>query len=154
PDVTVVTPVFAQALRDVSPGDARSGQVMGQSDAPQTARATVRPADAGTILFFTASRAHHAEIGGITPGSMPPFSKHLAEEGVLIQHFRLVQQAQSSEDELRRLLTSGPYPSRSVHENIADINAQVAANQVGVTQLLAMVERHGLSTVHAYMGHI
>jgi 5-oxoprolinase (ATP-hydrolysing) len=107
-----------------------------------------------TILFFTASRAHHAEIGGITPGSMPPFSKSLAEEGVLIRHFRLVQSEQSSEEELRRLLSSGPYPSRSVHENIADINAQVAANQVGATQLLAMVDQHGLDTVRAYMEHI
>ena len=106
------------------------------------------------ILFFTASRAHHAEIGGITPGSMPPFSKSLAEEGVLIRHFRLVQQERSSEDELRKLLGGGPYPSRSIHENIADINAQVAANQVGVTQLLAMVERHGLDVVRAYMRHI
>jgi 5-oxoprolinase (ATP-hydrolysing) len=124
PDVTVVTPVFEQRR------------------------------DSNSILFFTASRAHHAEIGGTTPGSMPPFSRTLAEEGVLIRHFRLVQREQSSEGALERLLSSGPYPSRSVHENIADINAQVAANQVGVAQLIAMVERYGLETVRAYMGHI
>jgi 5-oxoprolinase (ATP-hydrolysing) len=105
-------------------------------------------------LFFTASRAHHAEIGGITPGSMPPFSKSLAEEGVLIRHFRLVASEKSSEDELRRLLSTAPYPSRSVHENIADINAQVAANQIGAAQLLLMVSQHGLTTVRAYMRHI
>src|SRR5262245_58383001 len=85
---------------------------------------------------------------------MPPFSMSLAEEGVLIRHFRLVESEQSSEEELRQLLSSGPYPSRSVHENIADINAQVAANQIGASQLQSMVDQHGLSTVSAYMVHI
>jgi len=135
PDVTVVTPVFAE------------------DRGPEHSESTT-PKPQPSILFFTASRAHHAEIGGITPGSMPPFSKSLAEEGALIRHFRLVQSERSSEAELSRLLTGGPYPSRSVHENIADINAQVAANQVGVVQLLAMVERYGLDVVRAYMGHI
>ena len=106
------------------------------------------------VLFFTASRAHHADIGGITPGSMPPFSKSLAEEGVLIRTFRLVQGERSSEEELRRLLEDAPYPSRSVDENIADINAQVAANQTGVDLLGGLVSRYGLATVQAYMGHI
>ena len=106
------------------------------------------------ILFFTASRAHHAEIGGIMPGSMPPFSKFLAEEGVLIRAFRLVQGERSSEEKLRQLLSQGPYPSRAVEENIADINAQVAANQTGVQLLRYLVEQYGLETVQAYMGHI
>ncbi len=127
PDVTVVTPVFAAH----EPG-----------------------AESDRVLFFTASRAHHAEIGGITPGSMPPFSRNLAEEGVLIRHFRLVQNEKSSEDRLRELLSSGAYPSRSVRENLADINAQVAANQTGVAQLRELVERYGLDVVHGYMGHI
>src|SRR5205807_6109088 len=82
-------------------------------------------------LFFTASRAHHAEIGGITPGSMPPFSQNLAEEGVLIRNFKLLDGGVSRFDELRNLLASGPYPSRSVPTNIADITAQLAANQQG-----------------------
>jgi 5-oxoprolinase (ATP-hydrolysing) len=131
PDVTVVTPVFTSELS----ADRSAG---GREDS----------------LCFTASRAHHAEIGGITPGSMPPFSKSLAEEGVLIRHFRLVQSQRSSEDELRRLLSDGPHPSRSVHENIADVNAQVAANQIGVAQLLAMVDRYGIDVVRSYMRHI
>ncbi len=104
--------------------------------------------------FFVASRAHHSEIGGITPGSMPPFSKTLAEEGVLIRAFRLAHDNQSRESELRHLLTSGPHPSRSPDDNIADINAQSAANQMGVSLLLDMVQRHGLDKVQAYMRHI
>lgn len=108
----------------------------------------------GQVLFFTGSRAHHAEIGGIVPGSMPPFSKSLAEEGVLIRTFRLVQNETSSEDRLRELLQNAPYPSRAVEENIADINAQVAANQTGVHLLENLVGRYGLQTVRAYMGHI
>lgn len=106
------------------------------------------------ILFFTGSRAHHAEIGGIVPGSMPPFSQSLAEEGVLIRAFRLVHGERSSEDSLRRLLSGGPYPSRSVEENVADINAAVAANQTGAQRLNDLVARYGLDTIRAYMGHI
>ncbi len=132
PDVTVVTPVFEQ------PEEA------------QGARAGDRP----RLLFFTASRAHHAEIGGITPGSMPPSSKNLAEEGVVIRHFRLVRDERSSQEELARLLSSGPYPSRAVGENLADINAQVAANQMGVNLLHEMIDRYGRQTVLAYMKHI
>jgi 5-oxoprolinase (ATP-hydrolysing) len=127
PDVTVVTPVFATSESD---------------------------AESDRVVFFTASRAHHSEIGGITPGSMPPFSHNLAEEGVLIRHFRLVQDEKSSEDRLQELLSSGAYPSRSVRENIADINAQVAANRTGVAQLHKLVEGYGLNVVHSYMQHI
>ncbi|MCH5374656.1 MAG: hydantoinase B/oxoprolinase family protein, partial [Planctomycetes bacterium] len=108
----------------------------------------------GRLLFFTASRAHHAELGGITPGSMPPFSRNLAEEGVLIRHFKLVDRGRSCHDELRRLLTSGPFPSRSPDDNLADIAAQVAANRQGSDDLLALVDRYSLRTVQAYMIHI
>ena len=92
------------------------------------------------LLFFTASRAHHAEIGGIVPGSMPPFSRNLAEEGVLIRNFKLVDGGRSREEELRQLLLAGPYPTRSVRDNLADVSAQAAANHSGVQQLLALVE--------------
>ncbi|HLQ44998.1 MAG TPA: hydantoinase B/oxoprolinase family protein, partial [Planctomycetaceae bacterium] len=108
----------------------------------------------GELIFFTASRAHHAEIGGIVPGSMPPFSKTLGEEGVLIRNFKLVDRGISREDELRQLLLSGPYPTRAVNDNMADIRAQVAANQLGVRQLLELVEKNSLPVVQAYMGHI
>jgi 5-oxoprolinase (ATP-hydrolysing) len=111
--------------------------------------------DAGSqLLFFAANRAHHAEIGGVTPGSMPPFSRSLAEEGVLIRNFKLISAGQSREEALRALLQSGPYPSRAVEDNLADIAAQVAANRQGARDLASLIERHGRTTVFAYMRHI
>ena len=106
------------------------------------------------LVFFTASRAHHAEIGGIVPGSMPPFSKNLAEEGVLIRNVKLLEAGESREDQLKELLLSGPYPTRSVQDNLADVSAQVAANNSGVRQLQRLVSRYSLPVVQAYMGHI
>ncbi len=109
---------------------------------------------AGRLIFFTANRAHHAEIGGIVPGSMPPFSKTLGEEGVLIRNFKLINNGLFCEADLRTLLLSGPYPTRAINDNVADIRAQVAANQLGVRQLLELVEKHSLAVVQTYMGHI
>jgi len=106
------------------------------------------------LIFFTASRAHHAEIGGILPGSMPPFSRNLGEEGVLIRNFKLVDAGRSREAELKALLLSGPYPTRSVRDNLADVSAQVAANNSGVLRLRELVERYSLPVVQAYMQHI
>ena len=106
------------------------------------------------ILFFAASRAHHAEMGGIVPGSMPPFPRSLAEEGVLIRPFRFMVGETSSEEALRRLLTDAPYPSRSVEENLADLRAQIAANQTGIRLLTELVKRQGIATVRDYMGHV
>ena len=114
----------------------------------------VYDATAEQRLFFTASRAHHAEIGGVTPGSMPPFSKNLAEEGVVIRNFKIVDQGQPKMAELTALLLAGPYPTRSVAENVADIEAQIAANNQGARDLLKLVETYGLSVVKAYMNHI
>jgi 5-oxoprolinase (ATP-hydrolysing) len=108
----------------------------------------------GELMFFTASRAHHAEIGGIVPGSMPPFSKTLADEGVLIRNFLLVDGGRSRDSELRTLLQSGPYPSRSVGDNLADVSAQVAANRTGASQLQRLVESQTWHVVRAFMCHI
>ena len=108
----------------------------------------------GERIFFTASRAHHAEIGGIVPGSMPPFSRTLAEEGVLIRNFKLVDAGESREDGLRALLTDSPQPTRSVQDNLADVAAQVAANQTGVRLLQELIADHTLPVVQAYMQHI
>ncbi|QDU96111.1 hydantoinase B/oxoprolinase family protein [Lignipirellula cremea] len=108
----------------------------------------------GQLLFVTASRAHHAEIGGMAPGSMPPFSHNLAEEGVLIQNFKLIDGGKSRRNELRELLGSGPFPSRNVDLNLADIDAQIAANLQGSRDLLSLVERYSLPVVQGYMGHI
>ena len=106
------------------------------------------------ILFFVASRAHHAEIGGTRPGSMPPDSTCLAHEGVLIRAFRWIVDGQPRHTRLRALLTAPPYPSRTPDENLADIAAQVAANQRGVHGLMEMAARYGVDVVHGYMRHI
>ena len=114
----------------------------------------VHDAATGELIFFTASRAHHAEIGGILPGSMPPFSNNLGEEGVLIRNFKLVDAGVSREDELRQLLLSGLHPTRAINDNLADIRAQVAANNIGVRLLSELVEKQSLNVVQAYMRHI
>ncbi len=117
---------------------------------------TVMPifGDSGDVLFYTASRAHHADIGGITPGSMPPFSKHIDEEGVLFDNFHLVDQGRFCLDEVQALLESGPYPARNPHQNIADLQAQVASCAKGAAELDRMVGQFGIETVQAYMAHV
>ena len=106
------------------------------------------------LLFFTASRAHHSEIGGIAPGSMPPFSTTLAEEGVLIRSFKLLTAGQSHEDKLLQILSDHPFPSRTPEVNLADIRAQVAANQQGVKDLQQLLNATGQQQVLAYMQFI
>ncbi|MGA0612617.1 hydantoinase B/oxoprolinase family protein [Caldimonas sp. KR1-144] len=104
--------------------------------------------------FFVASRGHHADIGGVTPGSMPPFSASIADEGVRIDNFLLVSQGRLRERELLGLLSSGPYPARNPAQNLADLRAQIAANEKGVQELRAMVAQFGRETVAAYMRHV
>jgi 5-oxoprolinase (ATP-hydrolysing) len=103
------------------------------------------------LQFFTACRAHHAEIGGVRPGSMPPSSKTLGEEGVLIRNFSFVRQGKTREDEFRQLLENALYPSRRVDENLADLNAQIAANQQGASDLLGLVSRYGFDEIERRM---
>ncbi|MFH8571914.1 hydantoinase B/oxoprolinase family protein [Streptomyces sp. NPDC017993] len=129
PDVTVVTPVFDTPSDD------------GAADGPQ-------------LLFLVASRGHHAEIGGITPGSMPAFSRTVQEEGILFDNWLLVRDGKLRERETRELLASGPYPSRAPDANIADLRAQIAANEKGIEELRRMTEQFGLDVVRAYMGHV
>ncbi|HUH84910.1 MAG TPA: hydantoinase B/oxoprolinase family protein [Stellaceae bacterium] len=124
PDVTVITPVFAE-------GSA-----------------------AGEPLFYVASRGHQADIGGITPGSMPPGSRSVAEEGVLIDDFLLVEEGRFREREMLALLSSGTWPARNPAQNIADLKAQIAACEKGVQELQRMVRHFGLAAVEAYMGHV
>ncbi|KQU84104.1 5-oxoprolinase [Variovorax sp. Root318D1] len=104
--------------------------------------------------FYVASRGHHADVGGITPGSMPPFSSTIGDEGVLIDNFKLVEGGRLREAELRALLGSGAHPSRNIEQNLADLRAQIAANEKGVQELQAMVAQFGRETVAAYMGHV
>jgi 5-oxoprolinase (ATP-hydrolysing) len=106
------------------------------------------------VLFYVGSRGHHADIGGITPGSMPPGSKVVQEEGVLIDNFLLVEQGILREKETVALLCSGRYPARNVAQNLADLRAQIAANEKGVQELRRMVEEFGLEVVQAYMRHV
>ncbi len=122
PDVTVITPVFDEAERE--------------------------------ILFYVGSRGHHADIGGITPGSMPPFSKNVEEEGVLLDNVKLVEDGRMLEGEMRRLLGAARYPARNPDQNIADLRAQIAANEKGVQELKRMVVHFGLEVVRAYMRHV
>jgi 5-oxoprolinase (ATP-hydrolysing) len=104
--------------------------------------------------FFVASRGHHADIGGATPGSMPPFSTTIAEEGVLFDNFLLVRDGALREAELRAQLGSGDFPARNPDQTIADLRAQIAANEKGVQELRAMVAQYGQATVAAYMQHV
>ena len=110
--------------------------------------------DGGQILFFVASRGHHAEIGGITPGSMPAFSTRVEEEGVLIDNWLLVRDGRLREAETLGLLASAAYPSRNPQVNLADLRAQIAANAKGVAELRRMTGHFGLAVVHAYMCHV
>ncbi|MBL8311914.1 MAG: hydantoinase B/oxoprolinase family protein [Burkholderiales bacterium] len=107
-----------------------------------------------TPLFYTAARGHHADIGGITPGSMPPFSKHISEEGVLLDNVQLVRGGVFLEDELVEILTRDAHPVRNVTQNIADLRAQVASCNKGATELARMVEHFGREVVVAYMKHV
>jgi 5-oxoprolinase (ATP-hydrolysing) len=104
--------------------------------------------------FYVAARGHHADIGGITPGSMPPDSTSVLEEGVLIDNVLLVDQGRLCETEVRDLLASGPYPARNPDQNIGDLKAQIAACVKGTEELIRITERYGLEVIRAYMGHV
>jgi 5-oxoprolinase (ATP-hydrolysing) len=122
PDVTIITPVFDRAGKD--------------------------------ILFYVGSRGHHADIGGTTPGSMPPDSRTVEDEGVLFTNFQLVRDGEFREQAAREILGSGKWPARNPDQNIADMRAQIAANEKGVQELLRMCDHFGLDVVRAYMGHV
>lgn len=106
------------------------------------------------IIFYVASRGHHADVGGISPGSMTPLATTVEEEGVLFDNFHLVDQGEFRESALRDLLTNHKYPCRNPYQNIADLKAQIAANEKGIQELHKMVDQFGLDVVNAYMGHV
>ena len=105
-------------------------------------------------LFYVGSRGHHADVGGTTPGSMPPFSRRIDEEGVQITNVKLVVQGVLQEPGMLELLGSGPWPARNPQQNLADLRAQIAANEKGAQELQKMVTQFGLGVVQAYMGHV
>ena len=149
PDVTVVTPVFGQ-------GDGTGSDAGGDGDAGGGVGGT-DPGAAGRgqrLLFLVASRGHHAEIGGLTPGSMPAFSRTVEEEGVLFDNWPLVRDGVLRGEETRTLLASARYPSRDPDTNLADLRAQIAANEKGIAELRGMTEQFGLDVVQAYMRHV
>jgi len=157
PDVTVITPVFLQSearSQKSAPSSMASSTPPTSPTQPPSHPTTLTPSHPHTPHFYVASRGHHADIGGITPGSMPPQSTTLEEEGVLIDNFLLVDQGEFRERELRSLLTNAPYPARNVDQNIADLQAQIAANVKGAEELRRLAEHQGLDTVQAYMGHV
>ncbi len=106
------------------------------------------------VLFYVASRGHHADVGGITPGSMPPNSRTVEEEGVLFNNIKLVDQGKFREDAVREVLGSGRWPARHPDQNVADLKAQIAANAKGLQELKRMVDQFGLDVVRAYMSHV
>ncbi|MEO0751464.1 MAG: hydantoinase B/oxoprolinase family protein [Pseudomonadota bacterium] len=108
----------------------------------------------GRAVFWLGARGHHADIGGRTPGSAPPDSTHIEDEGVLIDNVKLVEGGVLREGEARALLASGRYPCRNIEHNMADLKAQIAANETGRQELLKVVETFGLDVVQAYMGHV
>ena len=122
PDITVCTPVFDEAKKN--------------------------------ILFWVASRGHHADVGGLSPGSMSPKATHIVEEGVYIDNFKMVDRGKFREAALRDLLLGAKYPVRNVVQNVNDLKAQIAANEKGVQELRKIIGEFGLETVQAYMGHV
>ena len=106
------------------------------------------------ILFWVASRGHHADVGGVAPGSMSPLATHIEEEGVYIDNFKVVDQGRFREEDLVKMLTGARYPVRNVVQNVNDLKAQIAANEKGVSELRKMIASFGLDVVQAYMGHV
>ncbi|MDE2565453.1 MAG: hydantoinase B/oxoprolinase family protein [Burkholderiales bacterium] len=148
PDVTVVTPVYLSAPTPPSAAAPREGAFRAGAPGPEADAADRLPS------FFVASRGHHADVGGITPGSMPPFSKTIDEEGVLFDNFLLVRDGVLHEEALLARLRAGPWPARNPGQTLADLRAQIAANEKGVQELRAMVAQFGRATVAAYMQHV
>ena len=106
------------------------------------------------MIFYVASRAHHEDVGGIAPGSMSPLATSILEEGVILDNLKLVSEGVFLTDEIHQALSAGDYPARNIEQNIADLMAQIAANNTGANELKRLVNESGLSTVHAYMQYI
>ncbi|HZG38316.1 MAG TPA: hydantoinase B/oxoprolinase family protein, partial [Nodosilinea sp.] len=145
PDITVITPIFLKETPSAltpSPSPGRRGE-------PVAAKFKIQ-----NSKFYVASRGHHADIGGITPGSMPSNSTSIEEEGVLLDNIQLVDQGRFLEAELLEILTSSTYPVRNPTQNVADLQAQIAANAKGAQELQKLVEHYSLDTVQTYMQHV
>ncbi len=154
-DTSVATVIAQNPV--IKPGDvyALNAPYNGGTHLPDITVCTPVFDDAGkAILFWVASRGHHADVGGVAPGSMSPRATNIEEEGVYIDNFKIVDQGRFCEKELAALLTGARYPVRNVTQNVNDLKAQIAANAKGVTELKKMIEHFGLDVVQAYMGHV
>ena len=152
-----VQSVIRHCAKTMSPGDAFAinAPYNGGTHLPDITVITPVYDDAGMhILFYVGSRGHHADIGGITPGSMPPNSSSIEEEGVLFDNFKLLDAGRFREVELRKLLASNKYPARKPDQNVADLKAQIAANEAGGQGLRKMISHYGFATVTAFMAHV
>jgi 5-oxoprolinase (ATP-hydrolysing) len=152
--VQAVLTTFREAMQ---PGDAYvlNNPYQGGTHLPDITVVTpVFVATQSKPCFYVAARGHHADIGGITPGSMPPNSTDITQEGILIQPFALMQQGQFQREAMLALLSAEPYPARNPQQNLADLQAQIAANQTGSNELQRIVRQYGLAMVQAYMQHV
>jgi 5-oxoprolinase (ATP-hydrolysing) len=152
-----VASVIARFGPTMQPGDAfvLNAPYAGGTHLPDiTVISPVFDAEGRKRLFFVGARGHHADIGGISPGSMPPDSRSIDEEGVLIEAMRLAAAGRFEEQAIRARLTAGRWPARNPEQNIADLKAQLAANTRGIAELRTMVETFGRDVVRAYMGHV
>ncbi|MBI4821328.1 MAG: hydantoinase B/oxoprolinase family protein [Deltaproteobacteria bacterium] len=145
-----------RAHPSMSPGDAfaTNDPNSGGSHLPDITVVSPVFAEGGDLSFFTASRGHHADVGGVSPGSMPPFATSLAEEGVVLEALRITDKGEFLRDSVRARLLEGPYPVRRADENLADLEAQLAANLTGARLLAELVRRHGLQAVKSYGRHV
>jgi 5-oxoprolinase (ATP-hydrolysing) len=165
PDITICTPLFATPSPLVGEGGVggrevgrKSRRAHARQSSASRRRSTPTPGPSpqggGEILFWVAARGHHADVGGISPGSMSPNATTIAQEGVYIDNFKLVDRGRFREKEILALLTGGDYPARNPVQNIADLKAQIAANEKGVQELRKMVRHFTLPVVRAYMRHV
>jgi len=152
-----VQTIIASRRATMKPGDvyALNAPYNGGTHLPDVTVVTpVFDGEGREVWFYVAARGHHADIGGMTPGSMPPASRTVEEEGVLIDDLRLVAGGRFLEADLRRVLASGRWPARNPDQNVADLKAEIAACEKGVRELRRMVEHFSLATVRAYMRHV
>ena len=156
PDVTVITPVFEDAKAAGEAGEAEAGDTRMDDRSRPGAAADPGSTDEGAprLLFFVASRGHHADVGGSMPGSMPPDARTVEEEGVLFDNFKLVDGGRFLEAKLRAHLGAGRWPARNPDHNVADLKAQIAAGEKGIREVRRMIADFGLDVVHAYMKHV
>ncbi len=158
PDITVVTPVFKE---ESSPSVAGQTSVSDGSAGPRTGEGPDGVSEnkneniiSPEIIFWVAARGHHADVGGMAPGSATPRATHIDEEGVLIDNFKLVDRGVIQEEGMRKILTNHPWPARNPDQNMADIRAHIAANEMGVNELRKMVAHFGMDVVQAYISHV